>query len=257
MLVAERYEKIVQIVDERGSIRVSELSDICGVTEETIRRDLDRLENSGKLKRSHGGAVSINEHKQETPYFTREVQNIEEKKRIAEKAIQLVNENERILLDASSTAWYMAAQIPNIPLTVLTNSIKVAYELSSKNNIQVVSTGGILSPRSLSYVGPLAERSLEYYHVDKAFISCGGANIQRGISDPNELQARLKQKMIELSDEVIVMIDHSKFGVQSFAHITSWIDIEHLITDEIIDKTTMDFFKKNKVNVFSIPKIAP
>jgi DeoR family L-fucose operon activator len=231
MLVHERYDKIVQLVNERGSIRVTELSDLCLVTEETIRRDLDRLEQAGRLRRSHGGAVSVKDQQPEIPYFEREITHAEEKRRIAEAAVKLIQPKDRILLDASSTAWYMAASMPDIPLTVLTNSIKVAMELSSKEKIEVISTGGILASRSLSYVGPLAERSLDAYHVDKAFFSCKGVHLERGISESNELQARIKHKMVGMADQVILLADSSKFGVQAFTHVADLSAVDTIITD--------------------------
>ncbi|MCA0754729.1 DeoR/GlpR family DNA-binding transcription regulator [Paenibacillus sp. N4] len=231
MLVAERYDKIVQLVNERGSIRVTELSELCQVTEETIRRDLDRLEQAGRLRRSHGGAVSVKDQQPEIPFFEREVTRADDKKRIAEEAIKLIRPKDRILLDASTTAWYMAASMPDIPLTVLTNSIKVAMELSGKEKIEVISTGGILASRSLSYVGPLAERSLDAYHVDKAFFSCKGVHLERGISESNELQARIKHKMVGMADQVILLADSSKFGVQAFTHVAELSDIHAVITD--------------------------
>jgi DeoR family L-fucose operon activator len=232
MLVAERLQKIVDLVNERKSIRVSELSEWCEVTEETIRRDLDKLEAEGKLARTHGGAVSLMETQSETPYYEREIMNNEQKRRIAEEAVKLIHPKERILLDASSTAWYMARLIPDIPLTVLTNSIKVAIELSGKERIQVISTGGILSAGSLSYVGPLAERSLEQYHVDRLFLSCKGAHLERGLSESNELQALIKQRMIAAADEVVLLADYSKFGTQAFTHVAGWSRVNRLITDE-------------------------
>lgn len=231
MLVQERYDKIVQLVNERGSIRVTELSELCQVTEETIRRDLDRLEQAGRLRRSHGGAVSVKDQQPEIPYFEREITHADEKRRIAEEAVKMIQPKDRILLDASSTAWYMAASMPDIPLTVLTNSIKVAMELSSKEKIEVISTGGILASRSLSYVGPLAERSLDAYHVDKAFFSCKGVHLERGISESNELQARIKHKMVGMADQVILLADSSKFGVQAFTHVADMSDVDIIITD--------------------------
>lgn len=231
MLVAERYEKIVQLVSEKGSMRVSELSELCEVTEETIRRDLDRLEQAGRLRRSHGGAVSVKEQQPEIPYFEREVMHAEEKRRIAQEAVKWIQPRDRILLDASTTAWYMASYVPNIPLTVLTNSIKVAMELSSKEKIEVISSGGILAQRSLSYVGPLAERSLEIYHVDKAFLSCKGVHLERGISESNELQARVKQTMIGIAEQIVLLADSSKFGVQAFTHVADLSQVNHIITD--------------------------
>src|SRR5690606_25796260 len=219
MLVVERYEKIVQLVNERGSIRVSELSELCEVTEETIRRDLDRLEQAGRLKRSHGGAVSVKDAQQEVPYSEREVTRSQEKRRIAEQAIKLIEPNDRILLDASTTAWYMAKIMPDLPITVLTNSVKVVTELSMKEKIEVISLGGRLSPRSLSFVGPIAEKALESFHVNKLFFSSKGIHLERGISESGELQARLKQQMLGAADQAILLADSSKFGVQAFTHV--------------------------------------
>jgi DeoR family L-fucose operon activator len=238
MLVAERYEKIVGLVNDRGSIRVTELSELCQVTEETIRRDLDRLEKSGRLRRSHGGAVNVKDHHPETPYGEREIMHAEEKRRIAKEAVKRIQPNDRILLDASTTAWYMAANLPDIPLTVLTNSIKVALELSIKEKIQVISTGGLLSQRSLSFVGPLAERTLDAYHVDKCFFSCKGVHLERGISESNELQAQVKQRMIGISDQVFLLADSSKFGMQSFTHVGELDGVSEIITDQSLDQAT-------------------
>lgn len=236
MLVAERLERIVELVNERGSIRVTELSRLCEVTEETIRRDLDRLEREGKLQRSHGGAVSVKDQQPETPYFVREVMQAEEKKRIAHEAVRLIEPGERILLDASTTAWYMASLVPDIPLTVLTNSIKVATELSGKEKIEVLSTGGILASKSMSYVGPLAERSLDAYHVDKLFLSCKGVHLSKGISESAELQARVKHKMIQIADRTILLADSSKFGVQAFTHVAHIHEVDEIITDRSISQ---------------------
>lgn len=254
MLVAERYEKIVGLVNERGSIRVSELSDLCQVTEETIRRDLDRLEQAGRLRRSHGGAVSVKDATlhPEIPYAVREITNADEKKRIALEAIKRIQPKDRILLDASSTAWYMATDVPDDSLTVLTNSIKVATELSSKEKIEVISTGGILAQRSLSFVGPLAERSLDAYHVDKVFLSCKGVHLDRGISESNELQARIKQRMIGMADEVILLADSSKFGVQAFTHVADLSDVDVIITDRRMAAETIEQLENKGITVITV-----
>jgi DeoR family L-fucose operon activator len=250
MLAEERYEKIVQLVNERGSIRVTELSEWCEVTEETIRRDLDRLEAAGRLRRSHGGAVSVKDWPAlhaEIPYSEREIDHAEEKRRIAEEAVNRIQAKNRILLDASTTAWYMARSLPDIPLTVLTNSIKVAMELAVKEKIEVISTGGLLAQRSLSYVGPLAERSLETYHVDKLFFSCKGVHLDRGISESNELQARVKQKMIGMADQVILLADSSKFGVQAFTHVADWRQVDEVITDRRLPREVWDQLQERSI----------
>lgn len=249
MLVAERLEKIVRLVDERGSIRVSELSEICHVTEETIRRDLDKLEQAGRLMRSHGGAVSLKEQQPEIPFTEREVQHMEEKKRIARQAVRYIEPNDKIILDASTTAWYMASILPDIPLTVLTNSMKVAMVLSNKERVEVISTGGILAPRSLSYVGPRAEQFLEYYYVDKAFLSCKGIHVERGLSESNEMQALVKKKMIGIAEKVFLLADFSKFGAQAFTHFADLRQIDEIITDDQISPEYLEQLQEKAVNV--------
>lgn len=252
MRAAERYQSIVDVVNERGAIRVSELSELFHVTEETIRRDLDRLEQAGRLRRSHGGAVSVKDQAPEIPYFEREITYAEEKKRIALAAIKRIGPSDRILLDASSTAWYMAVEVPDMPLTVLTNSLKVAAELSTKEKIDVISTGGILAQRTLSYVGPLAERSLDGYHVNKLFLSCQGVHLERGLSESNELQARMKERMIRMADEVILLADSSKFGSQAFAHVADLSVVDVIITDHRIEMEMLEKLSSKGITVITV-----
>ncbi|GAB2699357.1 DeoR/GlpR family DNA-binding transcription regulator [Paenibacillus thermoaerophilus] len=234
MLAAERLQRIVEWVNERGSMRVTELAEVCGVTEETIRRDLDRLENEGKLKRSHGGAISIREEERDAPFREREIRHREQKEEIARTVAGWIRPKERIILDASSTAWYVATMLPDMPLTVLTNSMMVATALDAKPQIEVICTGGTLAKGYYSFVGPLAERSLETYHVDRAFISCKGINAERGVSESSELEAIVKRKMIEIADSVVLLADASKIGRQAFAQIADLSRISQIVTDRRI-----------------------
>jgi DeoR family transcriptional regulator, fructose operon transcriptional repressor len=248
VLVAERRRKIVELVNERLSIRVTELSEIFSVTEETIRRDLEKLEQEKLLMRSHGGAVSIEKEPTDTPFIVREVTNAEQKKAIAREAVKSIEPGEQIILDGSTTAWYMAAQLPDMPLTVITNSIKVALELSKKEQIKVISTGGMLLSKSLSYVGPLAERSLERYYVNKLFLSCKGVDLVCGLSDANEWQALLKKQMMNISSEITLLVDSSKFGMKTFAHIANLDQIHHVITDEYIPAEYENWFQEKNIS---------
>lgn len=249
MLVAERHQKIVELVNERSSVRVSELSDIFSVTEETIRRDLEKLEKENKLQRSHGGAISVQEEEAEVHFSERVITNVQEKKAIAFEAAKRVEEGDRILLDASTTAWYMAKALPNMTLTVITNSMKVVMELSKKERINVISTGGILLPKSLSFVGPLAERSLDLYHVNKTFLSCKGVHLEAGLSDSSEQQALLKKKMIGQSDHVFLMADSSKFGTRAFSLIGPPDNIHEVITDSGIEASVKKGLDERQIAV--------
>ncbi len=252
MLVAERQRKLVELVNERVSIRVTELARIFSVTEETIRRDLEKLEKENLLKRSHGGAVSVQTEQTEVSYLEREILNADEKKKIAIEAIKLIEPGDQIGLDASTTAWYMAKELPDMPLTVLTNSIKVAIELSKKEQIKVISTGGQLLPKSLSYVGPLAERSLAAYHVNKAFLSCKGVDIERGLSDSNEWQALLKRKLLGIADERILLADSSKFGVRTFAQIANITNVNQVISDNQLKPDTRRRLEEMGIEVYQV-----
>lgn len=250
MLVAERHQKIIELINTNKSMRVVELSDIFAVTEETIRRDLEKLEKDNKLFRTHGGAVSNQSSEEsEVPYFEREITNIPEKKEIALLAAEQVVENDTVILDASSTALYMARTLRDMPLTVVTNSIRVAYELSKKQQITVISTGGTMRPKSLSFAGPLAEASLCNYHVSKAFISCQSFHVDYGICDSNESQARVKKKMMEQADTVYLMMDFSKIGKKAFAHISDVNTVDYVITDSKTNQTQLTEIKEHKINV--------
>lgn len=253
MLVVERQQKITELINERKSVRVTELSEIFNVTEETIRRDLEKLEQEQKLARSHGGAVRIQSSEGvESPYFEREITNVAEKQEIAQEAVKKIVEGDKIILDASSTAWYMAKVLPNKQITVLTNSIKVAMELSSKDQINVISTGGTLLSKSLSFVGPMAESSLKSYHVNKAFISCKGLHLENGISDSNEQQAQIKCQMIERSDMVYIMVDYSKVGVQSFSHIDRLDVIDEIIMDSNVNDKDIEQLKDKQLQLVQV-----
>jgi DeoR/GlpR family transcriptional regulator of sugar metabolism len=247
MLVAERQRKIVDVVNERASVRVSELSALFHVTEETIRRDLEKLEKEQLLHRSHGGAVRIEEGASEIAHEAREVMHMDAKQAIAKAAVAEIHAGERIILDASTTAWYMAKELPNMPLTIITNSIKVAIACSTKDQIRVISLGGQLLAKSLSFVGPLAERSLTTYYVDKTFLSCKSVHVEHGLSDSNEQQAIIKKQMIDIAGQTILLADSSKFGKRAFATITELNRIQKVYTDTGIDVGTKTYLEKQNI----------
>ncbi len=253
MLVAERHREIVNLVDNEGSVRVAELAKLFQVTEETIRRDLEKLEAEGKLLRSHGGAVSAKNSERETHFSEREISHIQEKMAIAREAVSRVEEGDTILLDASTTAWQMARLLPDMRMTVLTNAIKVAVELAERSKIRVISTGGTLSAPSLSFIGPIAEKTLQSYHVNKLFLSCKGVDIERGLSDSNELQAMLKRNMISIADRCYLLVDHSKFGVKSLTRIAQLKEIHEVITDENTDQSIVEQLQRMDMTVTRVP----
>ncbi len=136
-----------------------------------------------------------------------------------------------------------------MPLTVVTNSMKVAMELANHDKVTVISIGGTLLPISLSFVGPQAENALDSYYVNKAFISCTGVHLDRGLSDSNEMQALVKKKMIEIAEEVYLLVNHTKFDVKAFSRIASIEAIDYLITDSDTKQEQTDMFQDSSFKI--------
>lgn len=232
-MVAERRSQIARMLQQHGTVRVAMLSEIFDVTEETIRRDLEELEKEGILKRTYGGAISRRGTGIELPFAAREEKNRDEKVKIARAAAELLEDGDTIILDASTTALFVARQLPAAPrLTVVTNSVRVVLELAAHPNVTVIGLGGQLRERSLSFVGPQAERALAAYHVDKAFLSCKGLTPTEGMTDSNELEVELKKRMVEAAAAVIAIVDSSKLGYVAFARICPLEQIARIITDD-------------------------
>lgn len=233
MLAVERRKKILEMLKENQSVLVTELGKLFNVTEETIRRDLEKLEKEGLLKRTYGGAVLHESTNLELPFNVRETTNAEGKKAIGLKVSEFIEDGDTIILDSSSTALQVAKNIKSKNgITVITNSQKVILELSSAEQIKVISTGGTLRSTSMSLVGHLAEKTLQSYNVDKAVISCAGASLIKGFTDSNELEAEVKKAMMSSAEKVILVIDNTKFDRVSFTRIADFRNIDYIFTDK-------------------------
>ncbi|HMP74903.1 MAG TPA: DeoR/GlpR family DNA-binding transcription regulator [Kiritimatiellia bacterium] len=230
MLALERQREIIALLAARGSARVAELAERFDVTEETIRRDLDKLEQDGRLTRSHGGAVA--QEQRETPHWQREYVNTVEKEAIVREAVKLISEGDTLILDASSTSWFLAKRLPEIPLTVITNALHVSLVLAERQHCRLISTGGTLVPTSMSFVGSEAQLALRRYHAGRLFVSCRGLDLQRGASDMSEEQAMVRRVMMEISDKRYLMIDSSKLGIRALSILAPASAFSRLITDD-------------------------
>jgi DeoR/GlpR family transcriptional regulator of sugar metabolism len=234
MLVLERRQRIAQLLEEQGSVRVSALAANYGVTEETIRRDLEDLERAGFLKRTYGGAVAWKGTGYESPYDARRELQLDEKLAIAKKAAELVADGETLFLDASTTTLYLARQlIGRRDLGIITNSIQIVSELGGQKGLTVVATGGKLRDKSLSCVGPLAARVLREYHPDWAFISCKGFSPKRGLLDTNDLEVELKRLALKNANVGVALVDSSKFQKPALLQIGPVESVAKIITDKM------------------------
>jgi len=249
VLAKERHRIILNKVQDAGCVRVAALAKELIVTEETIRRDLEKLDSEGKLQRIHGGAVTIEHDRRELPLGIRETVKIHEKRAIAEACIKYIGEGDVIALDASSTAGELAKCLPDIPLTVVTNSVAVATILADRSRIRVVSTGGILDSPSLSYIGPIAEQTLERFHIRKLFFSCKGLDLERGLSVTADEHAGIKRKMLDLCETAYLLADGSKFDTKAVEFFGSVQDIDVIITDNTTDKNIIEKLRAMGVTV--------
>jgi DeoR family transcriptional regulator of aga operon len=228
-----RRKDILNILSEKGEVMVNELSQQFKVSEVTIRNDLDQLEQKNTLIRARGGAlkfetgVAVDQRLADKSKI-----NFKEKNRIGKKAAAMVVESDTIIIDSGSTTAELVRNLPDLQdLTVITNALNIANLLGNSHNINMIMPGGYLRKNSLSLVGPLAEKSLRNFNVDKVFLGVDGFDTRQGIFTPNVEEARLNEIMIEISKEVIVLVDSSKFKKRSLAFICSIKEIDKVITD--------------------------
>lgn len=232
MLALERHRWLLEKVNSQGSVRTSQVAQSLGVTEETVRRDFEKLAAEGMLMRSHGGAVRLEINRREFPLQDRAEQNIAAKLAIAAAAARRLKAGQTIYFDASTTVLQLAQSLPDLPLTVVTNGLQIAMALAEKSEVECILLGGTLRASSLSTGGWAAEKALEIYHLDTAFLSCRGVDPVRGLSDAGEVHARLKHAVMERSDEVVLLADSSKVGLASSYFFARPGDIDVWITDQ-------------------------
>jgi len=252
MLAIERKNEILETLQKEQSVLVADLSQKYDVTEETIRRDLEKLEKEGYVKKTYGGAVLNTNRIIDLPLRIREKRNRKEKTVIATKVAELIEEGDSVMLDSSSTSLIIAQQLKKHKnLTVITNSVEVLIELSGNEGIKVISTGGILRDASLSLVGKSAREVLNRYNVDKAVISCKGVDIDKGVTDSNDREADVKRGMCSRAKMVILAADNSKIGGVFFVKVTDMERGNILVTDKKLSSEYNEYFEQIGVQVIT------
>ena len=246
--MAKRIDKIRQKVEAEGEVFVSDLSRLYNVTEETIRRDLEKLKNEGVVTRTYGGAMLNTSSQNDRVHFSkRRAIHLEAKKKIAKLAARQLGDKRTIMLDNSTTVIETMQLLKNNKnLTAISFSAQIFQELD-ETNIMLVSTGGIYDERTRSFYGSLAKDNIRKYNVDVALLGCKGLDMTNGISDSSEGEADLKAEMSSRATSVVVLADHSKFGQTAFVNFLHWDMVNCLITDEKPDEKWVDFC--NRMNI--------
>ncbi|ADQ41349.1 transcriptional regulator, DeoR family [Caldicellulosiruptor acetigenus I77R1B] len=251
MLAIERRQKIMAMLNENKSVLVPELAKLFNVTEETIRRDLEKLEKEGLLKRTYGGAVLVENYNVDIPFEFRNVTNIEGKKQIALSLIKYIEDGDTLVMDSSTSALQVAKLLKTKKkITVITNSEQIINELKVfEDTIKVISTGGTLRNKSLSLVGPISEQTLRSLNANKAIISCKGFDIEKGFTESNELEAQVKKLMIEIADKVYMIADHTKMNKTALVNIATLDDVDFIFTDKILPPSQENAIREKNVEI--------
>ena len=208
----KRLQEIVSRVDHLGSVSVNELATQFGVAVETIRRDLRTLEKQEYLKRSHGMAVSILDDGERLTFSRRLHEQAEQKQAVAEKALELIKPGNIIMLDASSSSWYLAKALPNAPLTVISNSLRITFELLASPAIKTVTLGGEYSERYGAFLGEFCLAHASEFQADYFFFSCAGYGKDNGAWESNEQNVAIKKIMLKQANQAVLLCDDSKIG---------------------------------------------
>ncbi len=248
-----RKDKILLFLQTNQTATVKELSDLCDVSEVTIRQDLDRLEEEGLLVRTRGGAALSDRANRELTFSTRDRLNADAKRRIGERAASLIVSGDSLIIDASTTALYVVRALLKrsdlTDLTLITNGINTALELVNRPDITTILTGGMLRMTAISLTGSIAWDVLSKLNASKGFFGTRGISVDAGLTDVNMLEANVKKAMIERCQEVIAVADSSKFGEVSLVSYAPIERVNKWITDDSVSPEMLEALRARGVEV--------
>ncbi|MEK3878844.1 DeoR/GlpR family DNA-binding transcription regulator [Paenibacillus sp. FSL H8-0122] len=250
MKAFERRDLVINELYRHKKVHVADLAQKFGVSEETIRRDLDRLDKEGIAKKNYGGAI-LNVHTNEDPSYSHRHQvNIEAKRMIAARLLELINDGDSVMTDTSTTAFEGLRRIVEDKknLTIITNSLAVLSEFQHSGQ-KLISTGGLLGPETSSFVGPTASQTILKYNVDVAIFSCKALSMNGGLCDSNEAETELKVLMQQQASKVVLLADHSKFDRIAFIRLFSFDKVDYIVTDQRPSEEWIEFLAKYQVSL--------
>lgn len=229
----ERRQRILDAVKAQGRVRLSDLVEMLGVTEPTIRKDLSDLHNRRLLRRTHGGAIAVESRLEQTLHDRGELHRAA-KQKIAQTCRDEITRGESVYLDSGTTVQAIAEGLEPADLNILTNALGVANVVAGREGLRHTLLGGTVRPLGGSLVGPVALETLARFTVDVAFIGASGLT-EDGISVADVAEAQIKQSVIDRARRVIVPMDSSKFGTADFVSVCGLDRVDMLITDEATD----------------------
>ena len=248
-LAPQRRQRIRSIVEARRAVRLDELSLAVGVSQATVRRDLDELEAEGLVRRVHGGVVAVDERPAEPHFEVKAAEAAEEKERIAARAVALLAPDDTVYLDSGSTVLAAARLLHGWDrLTVVTNSLPAIMELAGRGPRLIV-IGGEFRATSQALVGPLSRFTLENIHVNRAFIGSYAVSLEDGLTTTDPAEAFTKELALQRATQVVLLADSRKMGAHSFVHAGRIEAVNVLVTDTGIDDRLVRSLEKRGITV--------
>ncbi|MFC5450360.1 DeoR/GlpR family DNA-binding transcription regulator [Paenibacillus aestuarii] len=237
----DRRTTILAQLEMEGKVQVHHLAQLLSVSTETIRRDLDRLEKEGRLRKVYGGAVKMRMEHVEPPFLKRTQMMKREKSAMGKLAASLVQDGETIMLDNGTTTLEILPYLfDHANLTIITHSVPILNMAMEMFKGKIIFIGGEMNVEYRAATGSLAEQLLDHFKVNKAFITAGGISLTDGITDFHLAEAIISRKMMQRAEEAILIADHSKFGMSTFARVSKLEEISMLITDPGCPKEWID-----------------
>lgn len=250
LLPNQRREKIIEMLMEDGSAKVSNLSKLFKVTEVTIRQDLEKLEKTGQVIRDHGGVFLKDMQDQVRNFSLLNQENLDKKESIANKCLDYIESGDTIILDSGSTTTEIAKKLKGFRnLTVITNALNIAMILGGEPHIEVVMTGGEFKPPTLSLTGQKAAEFFSGLYVQKLFLATAGLSLKAGLTYPSISDLVVKKAMIDAADTTYLVADSTKFGKSSFASLGALSLIDYIITDADLEAKYKEKFKENEIEL--------
>jgi DeoR/GlpR family transcriptional regulator of sugar metabolism len=234
MLMAERQSRLKEILAQRGMCDLETLAGELGVSQSTVRRDVDQLEQNGIVERTHGGVIWVPDR---TPvsgrpyaFHQRMSFRVEQKRQIARAAATLVKPGQTILIDGGTTTFYLAEELLGRPLQIVTNSLPIANIYLNDENVELVLTGGLMYPRYGVLLGPMVDSVLAAIHVQTLFLSVAGIH-EGAMYNQNMLLVQAERRMMEQAQEVVLLADSAKFGQQALSKLGDLGDVDVVVAD--------------------------
>ena len=251
MLAIERRDSIMKALETNGNAMVSDLSSQLGVTEETIRRDLVKLEKDKRIRRVHGGAYLLKGVERTVPVELRRRFFVEEKRKIAIRCLNMIEERDNIMLDCSTTALVIAQEIREAKrsVTVITNSFDIVQVLGGCSFISVTCIGGIYKPETSSFRGHMALMNLDGFYAEKAFVSCSSLHLNFGVTDDVESEAKIRATMLAHSQKRILIADNTKFNSVAAHKLAGFDLLNCIVTDSELNEEWLAILNRFSVEV--------